>query len=458
MAKLQKLRRMLKKLRPKLRRKLRRKKEKEFIKNQMERKKARSADWDMQQELLRDADVICTTTIASGGDIVSHLNFGCILMDEAAQATELSAIVPILLRGSARLVLVGDHCQLPPTIQSLEAETRGLSVSLYSRFVGQGVEPFFLNTQYRSHPKIAEFSANAFYGGLLQSGVDPEKRPAPKGFIWPSDKAPVCFLEVPERESRSGDSKENHAEAKKVQETVSALLSAGELTCHDIGVVTPYMGQVRALRKSLREQLQPMLRRLQRSARDDWQKYDAKFLEIGSVDGFQGREKEIIVFSAVRSNNYGRVGFLADWRRLNVMLTRARRGLIVIGHAATLMHDPFWQQWLEFCGKNDCIVGWGKGALTPVPTQSEFTNRLGPSTVQKGQAQGTGKGNSWSSGKGGGDSWNSGNPGKSQAKGQSWQGSQPQPWAAQKRGPDSDGFMRPNAKAKPGGGGSWSSW
>lgn len=101
----------------------------------------------------------------------------------------------------------------------------------------------------------------------------------------------------------------------------------------DIGVVSPYMGQVRALRKLLRESLQPMLKRLQWSQSENWKRYEAKYMEIASVDAFQGREKELIVFSAVRSNAHGNVGFLADWRRLNVMLTRARRGLIVIGHA-----------------------------------------------------------------------------------------------------------------------------
>merc|ERR1719335_1001903 len=150
-------------------------------------------------------------------------------MDEAAQATELSAIVPILMRGAPRLILVGDHCQLPPTIQSLEAETRGLSVSLYSRLVGEGVEPFFLNTQYRSHPKIAEFSASAFYGGMLRTGIKAEVRPPPSGFVWPNPDCPCCFMEVPERERRAGDSKENPAEAQQVLKVVQGFLSAGEL-------------------------------------------------------------------------------------------------------------------------------------------------------------------------------------------------------------------------------------
>merc|ERR1719440_1520498 len=114
------------------------------------------ADFDLQMRILQDADLLCTTTISSGGDFFCKFAFAGILVDEAAQATELAAVVPLILRGTQRLVLVGDQCQLPPTVQSTEAEERGLSLSLYSRMIdGGGVVPFLLDTQFRSHPLIA---------------------------------------------------------------------------------------------------------------------------------------------------------------------------------------------------------------------------------------------------------------------------------------------------------------
>eukprot|EP00435_Cladocopium_sp_Y103_P004104 s4547_g1.t1 len=140
-------------------------------------------DFELQMRILQDADVICTTTISSGGDFFSKFAFAGVLIDEAAQATELAAIVPLILRGSQRLVLVGDQCQLPPTVQSTEAEERGLSLSLYSRMVDSGgLTPFLLDTQYRSHPVIAEFSARTFYAGKLRSGIKNEDRKQIRGF------------------------------------------------------------------------------------------------------------------------------------------------------------------------------------------------------------------------------------------------------------------------------------
>merc|ERR1719478_1572675 len=141
------------------------------------------------------------------------------------------------------------------------------------------------------------------------------------------------------------------------------------------------MGQVRQLRRMLRTNLAEQCE----NTRD---------LEIASIDAFQGREKELIVFSAVRSNRHGRVGFLADWRRLNVMLTRAKRGLVGVGHAETLRYDPCWQQWLEFCEDNKCILKFGSGGsragvlLPGSASQEEFNQRLGPKGCGKGGQKG----------------------------------------------------------------------
>jgi len=271
-------------------------------------------DFKLQMEIIQKAEVVCTTTISAGSEFLSRLSFAGILIDEVAQATELSAIVPIVLRGGSslrRLALVGDHCQLPPSIQSSEAENRGLSLSIYSRLQKSSVQPFMLDTQYRSHAKIMEFSSDAFYAGALGCGIDAAARPLPRGVPWPNVSVPVAYVEVGSPEESEGDSKFNTGEASRLLEFVRGVLRAGDLGIGDIGVVTPYTAQVRRLRQLLR----PLIPH----------GADPRILEIGSVDAYQGREKELIVFSAVRCNAGGKVGFLGDWRRLNVMLTRARQ-------------------------------------------------------------------------------------------------------------------------------------
>eukprot|EP00929_Paragymnodinium_shiwhaense_P048372 TRINITY_DN24467_c0_g1_i2.p1 TRINITY_DN24467_c0_g1~~TRINITY_DN24467_c0_g1_i2.p1 ORF type:complete len:1552 (+),score=350.85 TRINITY_DN24467_c0_g1_i2:87-4742(+) len=309
--------------------------------HQFQKRKAREA-FELKMEVLQDMEVICATTMATGSDFFSRLKFHGILIDEVAQATEISALVPIVLRNAKQVALVGDQCQLPPAVMSREAELRGLSLSVYSRLMDGGVMPFFLDTQYRSHPMLAAFSAKCFYHGQLESGISEEERPPPEGVPWPNPDVPVAFFEIGMEEHREGESKANQHEADAVRDLVLDVLEAGELEARDIGIVTPYMAQVRLLRQYLRKELQKL-------------GYNGRELEIASVDQYQGREKELIIFSAVRSNRRGNVGFLADWRRLNVMLTRSRRGLVVLGSANTLRHDPHWQQWLEFCSKHDAV-------------------------------------------------------------------------------------------------------
>jgi len=313
-------------------------------------------DFDLQMRILQDADVICTTTISSGGDFFSKFAFAGILVDEAAQATELAAVVPLILRGTQRLVLVGDQCQLPPTVQSTEAEERGLSLSLYSRMVdGGGVTPFLLDTQYRSHPMIAEFSARTFYAGRLKTGVKAEDRKPPRGLPWPRDGVPIAFVDVHSEETSEGDSKMNVGEADIVARIVQDTFYQRELEVTEVGVVTPYVAQVRQLKRLLRNVIP--------------EGADPELLECASVDNFQGREKDLIIFSAVRSNRTGTMGFLADWRRLNVMLTRARRGLVICGNSRTLKSDEHWNKWLEFYAR----ISSGR-ARTPSPEKKEVVD------------------------------------------------------------------------------------
>lgn len=206
---------------------------------------------EIRQDILRNAEVICAQMISAGGPFLGKLGkFEAILVDEVAQATEPGVLVPIVQRSCNRLALVGDHCQLPPTVQSREAELRGLTLSLYGRLVRQGLSPTFLDTQFRSHPKLMEFVADKIYNGRLKSGTNPADRPAVKGFAWPRPKIPIAFINIDGAESSSdGESKSNEAEAKRLLAVLDSVLSAGDCEPKDIGVVTPYMGQVRLLRK-----------------------------------------------------------------------------------------------------------------------------------------------------------------------------------------------------------------
>jgi len=337
-------------------------------------------DQFVRTQALEEAEVIASTTITAGSQaLAGKFKFHSILIDEVAQATETSAIVPIVCCGAKQLVLCGDHCQLPPSVQCREAELRGYSLSLYSRLVEAGVPFRFLDTQYRAHYMLMEFSASSIYQGKLKTGVDSSERPRPKGVPWPNPECPAAFIESSVEEHLDIESRANSAEALVVLNLVKEVLACGELGMADIGIVTPYKGQVRTLRRTLYSEIPGA-----QASRE---------LEIASVDNFQGREKELIIFSAVRCNEIGNVGFLADWRRLNVMITRARRGLVVIGNAATLYMDPHWRLWLEFTEKQGGAVKGTIDAARDVCEEKGLLKRKGKGKGKgEGQREGEGKG------------------------------------------------------------------
>ena len=296
--------------------------------------------------VLKKAEIICATAIGSGSDMLDKFRFHTVLVDESTQATETAILVPIA-QGCERLILVGDHCQLPPTVLSEEAEKAGLAVSMFSRFVSQGVHPVLLDTQYRMHPVIAEFPSDSFYAGKLKTGIEYRARLPPPGFDWPVSSAPVAFVPVNDAEEvKDGHSYVNVKEVEKIVVTLLTLIRTGGLEngVNDVGVITPYSSQVRLIRRTLKE------RKVLRDA-------GLHLVEVSSVDGFQGREKEVIIFSSVRANFDKNVGFLADWRRMNVMMTRAKRGLIVIGNPSTLHSDRVWHHWLTWAAANGVIQG-----------------------------------------------------------------------------------------------------
>ena len=309
-------------------------------------KEIRRLERTMIDGVLDGAEVICTTTIGSGHKLLGNRRFPVILMDEATQASEPSALVPIT-RGCRQLILVGDHKQLPPTVISREAERGGLGRSLFDRLIKCGMPTHMLTTQYRMHPTIREFPSARFYDNKLEDGCTPAERPPAAGFLWPDWDKPVAFVPIEgfEVEDEEGKSKSNIDEAAKVVSIVNDLLAAGDITTQDIGVISPYNGQVRLLTDLF----------YQAGGFEDGEPYHG--LEIKSVDGYQGREKEIIIFSAVRANAAGEIGFLSDKRRLNVAITRARRGLIVLGNPTTLRHDGTWRSYLDWAEEHN-LFAW----------------------------------------------------------------------------------------------------
>jgi predicted DNA helicase len=232
------------------------------------------------------------------------------------------------------VVLAGDHCQLPPTVLSQEALRQGFGISLLERLVEQYGPAVTrrLEVQYRMHEAIMSFSSREFYDGALQADASVaghrlcdldgvQAGPLTEAPVWFIDTAGASYEEELEPD---GDSRLNPREAGLAAGKVRALLEAG-LRPEMIAVVAPYAAQVRLLRQRL----------------------PISGLEIDSVDGFQGREKEAVVLSLVRSNTEGEIGFLADIRRTNVALTRARRLLLVVGDSATLSVLPFYQRLFE---------------------------------------------------------------------------------------------------------------
>ena len=303
-------------------------------------KEVRRIENQMRDDILEHAQVICATCVGAGDLLLDSRRFPLVLLDEATQATEPASLIP-LTKGARHVVLVGDHHQLPPTVISRRAEKEGLACSLFERLVALGAPSTMLTTQYRMHPVIREWPSERFYGGQLEDGVAAEERPAPAGFVWPDWDAPVAFIPVEGAEDTSPDgaSKQNMDEAGLAVRVVDMLLSGGDLTPNDIGVVTPYSGQVRLLNDLFEAA----------GGREQHERYHG--LEIKTVDGYQGREKDVIVLSAVRANEAGEMGFLTDRRRLNVAITRARRGLILLGHPRTLRNDSSWASWCDWASE-----------------------------------------------------------------------------------------------------------
>jgi len=300
---------------------------------------ARALEERAVKRIIHNAEVICATNSTVGSEILKGERFDFAVIDEATQSTEPSSLISVL--SAKRFIMAGDHKQLPPTILNDEAARGNLSKSLFERLLelhGDKIRAM-LDVQYRMNEEIAEFPGKEFYGGKLKadasvkghnlldllpekpnSGLKPEPEDA-KPFLF----VDTCSSEGYRERTRAGStSKENAGEAKLVVAIAERLLSLG-VKPEDIAVISPYVDQVARIKKEFR----------------------VEGLEIKTVDGFQGREKEVVIVSFVRSNKSGEVGFLRDLRRLNVSITRAKRKLVLIGDSHTLESEGCYKRLIE---------------------------------------------------------------------------------------------------------------
>jgi regulator of nonsense transcripts 1 len=299
-----------------------------------------------EKEILNNAEVICCTCVGAGDPRLSKMTFRTVLIDEATQACEPECLIPLVL-GCKQAVLVGDHQQLGPVIMNKKASKAGLTQSMFERLVLLGIRPIRLQVQYRMHPCLSAFPSNMFYEGSLANGITvAERTRSSLQFEWPDKSNTMYFWNTFGREeiSSSGTSYLNRLEATHVEQIVTQLLKAG-IHPSQIGVITPYEGQ----RSYLVTNMQ---------SRGTLPKDTYKDIEVASVDAFQGREKDYIILTCVRSNDNQGIGFLADPRRLNVALTRAKYGLCIVGNAKLLAKNPLWYELLiHFQEKNLLMDG-----------------------------------------------------------------------------------------------------
>ena len=306
-----------------------------------------------EREILQNADVICCTCVGAGDPRLAKMKFRTVLIDESTQSAEPECLIPLVL-GCKQVVLVGDHQQLGPVVMSKRAAKAGLNQSLFERLVILGVVPVRLQVQYRMHPALSEFPSNMFYEGSLQNGVTmQQRRRLEVDFPWPVAERPMMFWSNLGNEeiSASGTSYLNRTEASNIEKVVTRFFKAG-VKPEEIGIITPYEGQRSFVVQNMANS-------------GTFKKELYREIEVASVDAFQGREKDFIVLSCVRSNEHQGIGFLSDPRRLNVALTRARYGLVILGNPKVLAKHPLWHFLLVHFKERGCLV---EGVLSNLQT------------------------------------------------------------------------------------------
>lgn len=308
----------------------------------MDRLKSRATELELRirSSLFGEARVIASTLTGAANRVLEGEKYSTLFIDEAAQALEAACWIAI--RKAGRVILAGDHCQLPPTVKSIMALKGGLGKTLMERIVENKPETVtLLKMQYRMNEQIMKFSSEWFYHGMVESAPTVSHR----GIL--DYDTPMMWIDTAEcdgKEEFVGENfgRINRAEAELTLQTLQQYLEKiGKQRILeesiDVGIISPYRAQVQLLRKELRK-------------REFFRPY-RHLLTVNTVDGFQGQERDIILISLVRSNDGGDIGFLRDLRRMNVAITRARMKLIILGSSETMTSHPFYKKLYEYVGQ-----------------------------------------------------------------------------------------------------------
>ncbi len=297
------------------------------------RRRAVELEVKIQVEIFEGARVVASTLVGSDNAVLKGRRFTTLYIDEAGQALEAACWIAI--RKADRVIFAGDHCQLPPTVESVEAERAGLSRSLMESVVDKcrsAVE--LLTVQYRMNEAIMRFSSDWFYGGRLQAAEEVKCRGI-LDFDSPVEWLDTSEMDFSEKYVSATGGRVNPDEGEFMLDSLEAYIKRiGEKRVEDenldFAVISPYKAQVSWLRRNAKKR--NVLRRLKGK------------IAINTIDGFQGQERDVVFISLVRSNDDGKIGFLSDLRRMNVAMTRARMELVIIGSAATLTRHPFYEK------------------------------------------------------------------------------------------------------------------
>ena len=352
-----------------------RKKGSENYHQKMDRLKSRAAEIELRinAELFGEARVIACTLVGSAHHLLEGMKFGTLFIDEAAQALEAACWIP--MKRASRVILAGDHCQLPPTVKSIAALRAGLGKTLMERIAENKPEVVtLLKIQYRMNDEIMRFSSDWFYGGKVESAPQIKYRSVldydhPITWIDTGEESEERRVKSEEFSSSSDDASEgseeqensslftHHSSLYKEQfvgesfgrinkaEAELTLLTLAEYFTKigkqrvleeriDVGIISPYRAQVQYLKKLIKKY--------------EFFKPYRRLISVNTVDGFQGQERDVILISLVRSNDEGQIGFLKDLRRMNVAMTRARMKLIILGNKDTMTKHPFYKKLWEY--------------------------------------------------------------------------------------------------------------
>lgn len=309
--------------------------EREAVRQKINSLKDRATELEIRinESLFSEARVIACTLVGSANRLLTGQKFGTLFIDEAAQALEAACWIPI--RKADRVILAGDHCQLPPTVKAPEALRAGLGHTLMQTIVKNKPDTVsLLKLQYRMNDEIMRFSSEWFYGGMLQSAPEVKYRS-----ILDFD-TPIEWINTEGLDCNEKFIGENYGRINKSEAELSIEQLKGYITKIgrerflderiDVGMISPYKAQVQYLRRLVRN--------------DAFFKPYRQAITINTVDGFQGQERDVILISLVRANEEGQIGFLNDLRRMNVAITRARMKLIILGDASTLTRHAFYKK------------------------------------------------------------------------------------------------------------------